>query len=530
MTGMAARPLGSDERTPDDHPGPSTERPPSAPDGAVPASEGAGGSAATARRRRDALLTHALFVLLLLGGLLLRTMMQLGFHPAFAWPDSTHYLDTARTFVPDIQRPSGYSLFLRLIPFWRELWPVALVQHLLGLGIGVLIYLLLRRRSVPAWGAALATAPVVLDPWQITVEHDILSDTLFEALVLGACALLTWRRRVTLAQAATAGLLLGLATTVRSVGLALCVPVALGVVLGQARWRPAIAVVAVFALPIVGYAAWFHSAHGVYALSSYQQRQLYGRVATFVHCERLTLPDNEAELCPRLPVSRRPGPGSYVWHSDSPLARYRPPESKTLNAALRDFNRRVLLDQPRAYAGIVAHDFARGFAADRGRLGYPVMLPKLMPEVRKSLGVRLSERTSLTGFLRSYGRHVHFPGPLFLACLVVSAAAVFGLGRARRSGLRSATGLFAGTTVAVLLLAVAVVQFSWRYQLPQLVLLPPAAALGLVALLRRGADPEALTEGRTLRALLRLPSPAASPTSATTEDRTEPADPEPPAG
>jgi hypothetical protein len=27
--------------------------------------------------------------------------------------------------------------------------------------------------------------------------------------------------------------------------------------------------------------------------------------------------------------------------------------------------------------------------------------------------------------------------------------------------------------------------FSWRYQLPQLVLLPPAGALGLTALLRR---------------------------------------------
>jgi hypothetical protein len=44
---------------------------------------------------------------------------------------------------------------------------------------------------------------------------------------------------------------------------------------------------------------------------------------------------------------------------------------------------------------------------------------------------------------------------------------------------------FAGLCLVVLVTAAMGSQFSWRYQLPQLVLLPPAGALGLSALLRR---------------------------------------------
>jgi hypothetical protein len=70
-----------------------------------------------------------------------------------------------------------------------------------------------------------------------------------------------------------------------------------------------------------------------------------------------------------------------------------------------------------------------------------------------------------------------------------------GVGRARRSGLRTATFLFTATALAVYLPSVAVSQFTWRYQLPLLVLLPPAGALGLYALTRRNAPQEAREQG-----------------------------------
>jgi putative flippase GtrA len=449
-----------------------------------------------------------LFGVVLAVGVVLRVLMQIGFRPAFAWPDSARYLYSALILRPDTYRPSGYALFLRVVPFWKHLWPVSLVQHALGLAMGVAIYAFLRRRGVPGWGAALAATPVLLDPWQITLEHDVLSDVLFQALLLAGCLLLAWRRRIGMAEALAAGAIFGIATTVRSVGLLLIIPVVLAVLLGQARWRYAFATIAMFVLPIAGYTVWFNHSYGSFSLSDAQNRQLYGRVATFVRCPGLTLPDNERQLCPRRPVDSRPGPGFYTWNAKSPLATYRPTGGETRNAALRDFTMRVLTHQPRAYAVTVGQDFLRGFAVSRGTIGYPVMQPKLVPRVQDRFGVSERVDEGLSTLLRRYGTHFWFPGPLFGLALLSAVLAVCGVGRARRSGQRSAVALFGGSTLAVLLLAVAAAQFSWRYQVPEFVLAPPAAALGLVAMLRREPDPEARTGGDVAASLLaRLPMP-----------------------
>jgi hypothetical protein len=75
--------------------------------------------------------------------------------------------------------------------------------------------------------------------------------------------------------------------------------------------------------------------------------------------------------------------------------------------------------------------------------------------------------------------------------LLVALAATFGLGRARLSGHRVAVGLLTASCLMPLLTAAALSGFSWRYQLPQLALLPTAAALGIWALLRgRQGGPE----------------------------------------
>ena len=74
------------------------------------------------------------------------------------------------------------------------------------------------------------------------------------------------------------------------------------------------------------------------------------------------------------------------------------------------------------------------------------------------------------------------PQWLWLVALTVALLAAVGVGRARQSGLRAAAFLFSSSSVVLLLASVAVTVFSWRYQLPQLVLLPPAAAIGLTAL------------------------------------------------
>jgi hypothetical protein len=66
--------------------------------------------------------------------------------------------------------------------------------------------------------------------------------------------------------------------------------------------------------------------------------------------------------------------------------------------------------------------------------------------------------------------------------VLIALAAVAGLGRAKTSGLRSAALLPVASGV-ILLLGSAAFEFSWRYQLPGLVLFPLAGAIGLRALL-----------------------------------------------
>jgi len=89
--------------------------------------------------------------------------------------------------------------------------------------------------------------------------------------------------------------------------------------------------------------------------------------------------------------------------------------------------------------------------------------------------------------LRDYQLHGGYtPGPVFLLTLLVGIAAIFTYRRRGdqvTNGLALASLLITTSAVAVLLGA-DVYEFSWRYQLPALVTLPVAGALGATALAR----------------------------------------------
>src|SRR5258708_8737033 len=138
--------------------------------------------------------------------------------------------------------PVGYKGPLRAILLVGNFDAVAAVQHLLGLAMAVVLYLLLLRRGVPRWLAALATAPVLLDAYQVQIEQTIMPDTWFEALIVADLAILLWPaarpppegvvppaagagpswRRVV-----AAGVVLGTSATVAQVGEALILPAVL---------------------------------------------------------------------------------------------------------------------------------------------------------------------------------------------------------------------------------------------------------------------------------------------------------------
>lgn len=94
------------------------------------------------------------------------------------------------------------------------------------------------RLGARRWVAVLGAAPVLLDAYQLQIEHNIMSETLLQALILGAVVLLLWRRPVTLPVLATAGVLFGLATTVRVVAAVLILPAVLfALVAGSGGWH-----------------------------------------------------------------------------------------------------------------------------------------------------------------------------------------------------------------------------------------------------------------------------------------------------
>ena len=174
----------------------------------------------------------------LIPAIVLRVIAMLGFRWALWFNDSYQYLQyTVGPFRPDPTRPSGYSVYLRLLEPLHSFAIVTISQHLMGLGIGVMVYaLLVHRFKVPLWIATLAAVPALYDAYQIQLEHLLMADTLFAFLVTAAITIVMWRQKPGMTQTAAAGLLLGLAAVTRSIGLPLLV-IVVGVPAYQARRR-----------------------------------------------------------------------------------------------------------------------------------------------------------------------------------------------------------------------------------------------------------------------------------------------------
>ena len=127
-----------------------------------------------------------MLVVLLTAGLVLRVLAQFAYRPALLYIDTMKYLYNA---YPGSD-PVGYKAPLKAILAVGDLSTVTAVQHLVGLAIAVTIYLILLRRGTPRWLAALATAPVLLDAYQIQMEQTIMPDVWFEALLVAGIAVL----------------------------------------------------------------------------------------------------------------------------------------------------------------------------------------------------------------------------------------------------------------------------------------------------------------------------------------------------
>jgi hypothetical protein len=478
---------------------------------------------------------HWLLVLLLAAGLALRAAAQIAYRPALFYIDSLRYLYHAHG-----ADPVGYRVLLKPLLLAGNLDLVAAVQHVLGLAMAVLLYAVLLRRGVPRWLAALATAPVLLDAYQLQIEQTIMPDVMFEACIAAGLAALLWHPRPRTALVITGGLFLGASATARQVGEIFLLPALAYLLVSLPHWRRRLAqgaiLCAAFALPILAASLRNEIVIHNFGLAPYAGGSIYGRMAAAADCATLKLPPYERAICPT-PQQQRNGPDWLDHQVGSPIKSFQAPPTTSNGPVVSDFTHRVLRQQPLRVLSAIGKDALKLYAVDRvtapgdvsiGRWQFQRSYPQYPPYLTIFSGQALFTSLSPTGavrwiwsaqgfgggspavtkplasFLHAYQLGGGYtPGPLLALMTLAGLAGTLSLARrhatpAQRDAARACLLTF--TSAAAVLLISDAFEFSWRYQLPALITLPPAAALALTALLthRRtgGAAGNGLTPAR----------------------------------
>jgi hypothetical protein len=373
---------------------------------------------------------------------------------------------------------------------------VTLVQHIMGLGIGSLVYLTLLRLGIPRLWAAFAAAPVLLDGYVIATEQMLVSEPVFMLLVIGAVAILLWHgARPGLLAVVTAGMLLGLAAVTRIVGFPLIAVAVIALALRRVRWTILVALVVAAMLPIAVYAAGFdHRFHRI-NLTASTGIFLYGEAIEFVDCSRIPNEKALRQLCPTEPVGSR-NQFFYVFDPNGPLAK-----SKLSMVQANDLAGRFALEairaQPGDYAALVWGRVVQTFQWDVGQ--YPVdnqfRVPEPMTDEARYAGYLYQNsdpgpiyQRNLVQALSRYQSVAWIPGFVCLLALLLAATALV-VGKDPESrGLREAVLLTAGAGFLLMVLPAMTTILDGsvpRYRVPAIPLLSIAAAVSARMLVYR---------------------------------------------
>ena len=353
------------------------------------------------------------------------------------------------------------------------------------------------------------------------------------------------------------------------VGQILILPALVYLLIVVPGWRrkliQAVLLCVAFALPIIGFSLREYVVTHQFSLAPAAGSTIYGRLAESADCATLKLPRYERAVCPPRALAIRLGPDGLVHSDTSPDHTYVAPPGRTHGEVIGNFEHRVITQQPLRVVGGVLGDAARLFELHRVtstgdtpisrwqfQTSYPtygssiflspdhtIMLglhfaasggPVQVRPLPATMGGQATVARPLAAFLRGYQLHGGYtPGPLLafaalagLAGSVIALAAGLATARGRsilsprRRELALACLLVFGSAAAVLL-ASDLFEFSWRYQLPALVTLPPAGALGLAllgSLLLRRRAPAGHPQGRNENHPAGSPAPAGSATPA----------------
>ncbi|REE98391.1 hypothetical protein [Thermomonospora umbrina] len=455
---------------------------------------------------------HGLFLLVVVGAVAVRRVAVLGYPSVLWFGDSAGYLESAVRLRPSELRPGGYSLFLWLLEPAHSLRWVVVVQHALGVAIGVLVYVLVwraaraalpSRRWLPGLVATPFAVPVLFDAYQIQLEHLLMADLLFAFLLTAAVTVVLWRRRLGWWTGALAGLLMSCAAVTRSVGLPLLLVLLVCMMARRAGWRAMAAAVIACAVPVLIYMSWFNSVHGEFAFSKSDNIWLYGRTVDFADCAQIRPRPEVAILCrENVPRDPRVAPAfAALWQPESGFRRLPGGiDDPRANELAGEFAWAAITKQPGDYVGVIVRDTFRAFAWERE----PYPTPWTAAKYRFPEGASLRETDATWAF--AYGRDTAVPrvvephgewmrdyqSRFYVRGTVLGAFLLVGLGgmliRVRRLG--GPVLLPWSFSVALLVVPAATADFDDRYVLPAIPFAVLAAAMALIPE-RRGAEPSA---------------------------------------
>jgi hypothetical protein len=466
-------------------------------------------------RLRNVIDRNRWFSLALLAGFGLRLLAMIGY-PGALWfaGDSYVYVGAALRPQPNLSKATGYSLFLRLLLPFHSFTLVTLVQHLMGLGVAVMIYALARRYGVSKKWATIATLPQLLDGYIIEDEHLIMAETVFTFCLMLATLLLLWTTRTRWWVAVIAGLLVGYAVIDRTEGAVMLGIIPLFVLIRAVRaygwrvwytWFVTVLVGVGCLIPVAAYDTWFHSYSGTWSVTGTRSDGFYlwGRVSSFAVCSEIHAPADEMTVCPTDPVTKRSAPGNYIWHAsvlhapDAHLSKIGGPVSTAGNSLLTKFDEAAIESQPLDYLKAVVKGVLMSF--EWPRQNYPGagtvyyyefhvhyvtstynMLPPNNPDHEWIQGgTAYSDWLSyghqdpgvvvkpVAVLIAGYARIFYTWGPLLLVIFLVGLGGVISISSRRpRWRRRQGSMLPWISAVALLVIPVATADFDYRYLIP----------------------------------------------------------------
>jgi 4-amino-4-deoxy-L-arabinose transferase-like glycosyltransferase len=344
---------------------------------------------------------------------------------------------------------------------------------------------------------------VLLSGDQIYLEHALLSESLFTALVAAAAyagVRATGRGRAA-GWLTACGALLAAAALTRGVGLAL-VPVAVAWATLTARGAPGPgrlvaggAVLLAATVPLVGYVAVTAMRGGDTGLVEQAGWSLYARAAPFARCSEFVPPPGTAGLCEGSSPEGRPGGSFYLWDRHRSPARRAfgfPPARSELAGA---FARGAIMAQPLDYLREVGGESVRVVRPDAPARPLSGGGSTTLAIDRRSYGFEseITDAATRAGYshapvtvspeIRALAAYQHVTGVVSGALIVtIGTILLVGAAAGRRGGSSPGASLLAGLALALLFAPIAAFQYTPRFAVPVLGLWSAAGAAVLTSL------------------------------------------------